>query len=59
MVHSWHSELLYETIEDIQDFESALNAEPDRRQGKRIPRSARNSYVESLYYLTSPRLASK
>jgi len=50
MLHSWHSELLYETIEDIEDFESALDAEPDRRRGKRIPRSARNSYVESLYY---------
>lgn len=50
MVHSWHSELLYETIEDIEDFEAALDAEPDRRRGERIPRSARNSYVESLYY---------
>ena len=50
MLHSWHSELLYETIEDIEDFEAALDAEPERRRGKRIPRSARNSYVESLYY---------
>jgi hypothetical protein len=50
MVHSWHSELLYETIEDIPDFEAALDAEPARRRGERIPRSARNSYVESLYY---------
>ena len=50
MLHSWHSELLYETIEDIEDFESALDAEPARRRGERIPRSARNSYVESLYY---------
>ena len=50
MVHSWHSELLYETIEDIDDFEAALDAEPDRRRGERIPRSARNNYVESLYY---------
>jgi sulfotransferase family protein len=50
MLHSWHSELLYETIEDIEDFEAALDAEPERRRGKRIPRSARNSYVESLHY---------
>ncbi len=50
MLPSWHSELLYETVEDIEDFESALDAEPDRRQGRRIPPNARNSYVESLYY---------
>jgi len=50
MVHSWHSELRYETIEDIDAFEAALDAEPDRRAGRRIPRSARNSYVESLFY---------
>jgi hypothetical protein len=50
MVHSWHSELLYETIEDIEDFEDALDAEPYRRRGERIPRHARNSYVESLFY---------
>jgi hypothetical protein len=50
MLHSWHSELLYETIEDIEDFEAALDAEPDRRRGKRIPQKARQSYIESLYY---------
>lgn len=50
MLHSWHSELLYETIEDIADFEAALDAEPERRRGERIPRSARNSYVEALFY---------
>ena len=50
MLYSWHSELVYETIEDIQDFEAALDAETDRRRGGRVPRSARNSYVESLYY---------
>jgi hypothetical protein len=50
MLHSWHSELLYETIEDIEDFGDALAAEADRRADRRIPRSARNSYVESLFY---------
>ena len=50
MLHSWHSELLYEAIEDIADFESALDAEADRRRGNRIPKNAANSYVESLYY---------
>jgi hypothetical protein len=50
MLLSWHSELLYQTIEDIEDFEEALDAEADRRQGLRLTRSARHSYVESLYY---------
>ena len=50
MLPSWHSELLYETIEDIEDFEAALDAEAERRRGLRIPSHARQSYVESLYY---------
>ena len=37
MLYSWHSELLYEAIEDIADFELALAAEPDRRKGRRVP----------------------
>jgi hypothetical protein len=50
VVHSWHSELVYETIEDIQSFEAAIAAEPDRMRGLRIPSNARNSYLESLFY---------
>lgn len=50
MLPSWHSELLYEAIEDLPDFEDALAAEPDRRRGLRIPKHAGNSYVEALYY---------
>jgi hypothetical protein len=50
MLPSWHSELLYQTVEDIEDFEEALDAEADRRQGRRLTRTAHNSYVESLYY---------
>jgi Sulfotransferase domain len=50
MLPSWHSELLYETVEDIEDFDSALDAEHDRRHGERIPANARSSYVESLFY---------
>src|SRR5579864_2296553 len=50
MLPSWHSELLLETIEDIEDLEGALDAENDRRQGLRLNRAARNSYVEALYY---------
>jgi hypothetical protein len=36
-LNSLHSHLVYYGYEDIQDFQSALEAEPDRRQGKRIP----------------------
>jgi hypothetical protein len=50
MLPSWHSELLYQTVEEIEDFGAALDAEADRRRGHRITRTARNSYVESLYY---------
>ena len=57
MLPSWHSELLYETIEEIPDIEGALDAEADRRAGRRIPRSARNSYVEALYYSDVARYA--
>ena len=57
MLPSWHSELLYETIEEIPDLEGALDAEADRRTGRRIPRSAHNSYVEALYYSEVARYA--
>jgi hypothetical protein len=50
MLPSWHSELLYEVIEDLPDFEDALEAEADRRNGSRIPKHAKNGYVEALYY---------
>lgn len=38
MLHSLHSQMLYNGMEDIKDFEEALAAESDRRQGLRIPR---------------------
>jgi len=47
---AWHSELLYESIEDLADLESALAAEAERRRGARIPKNAANSYVEALFY---------
>jgi len=50
LVHSWHGELLFEVIEDLDDFADALAAEPERRQGRHIPQGARNAYVESLFY---------
>lgn len=36
-MHSWHNELLMWFIEDIEDFKSALDAEDDRRNGRKIP----------------------
>jgi len=57
LVYSWHSELVYETIEDVVDFGAALEAEPDRRAGRRIPANARNSYLEALFYTDVAALA--
>ena len=48
MLYSYHSQMHLIGHEDISDFEQALAAEADRRQGRRIP----NSVVvpEALYY---------
>jgi hypothetical protein len=48
MLYSLHSQLLYACEEDLEDFREALDAEEDRRQGKRIP--AATVYVNSLFY---------
>jgi hypothetical protein len=37
MLYSLHSELLFQGDEDIPDFAEALDAEEDRREGRRIP----------------------
>lgn len=39
MLYSLHSQLLYSGEEDLKDFEAALDAQPDRAQGHRIPPS--------------------
>lgn len=39
VLHSLHGQLLKTADEDIEDFEGALAAEPDRAAGRRIPRS--------------------
>lgn len=36
-MHSYHSQRLYAGTEDIKDFEEALDAEADRRLGRRMP----------------------
>src|SRR5690349_1767485 len=48
MLYAQHSEFLYNLNEDISSFEEALDAEEDRKQGKRIPRQAH--LVEGLFY---------
>ncbi len=48
MLYSLHSQLLFTEVEDIKDFEEALNAEPLRKQMKRIPRKC--TIVNFLFY---------
>jgi len=48
MMYSLHSQHLYTGNEDILDFRAALEAEKDRKAGKRIPRTA-HSYYACLY----------
>jgi hypothetical protein len=55
VMHAQHSQLLFNAVEDIDDFEDALAAEPDRRAGRRLPPGPIN--VENLYYRHSVRFA--
>jgi hypothetical protein len=48
VLHAQHSQFLYNGNEEIEDFEEALRAESDRKQGRRIPRGAH--FVEGLFY---------
>src|SRR5581483_4810048 len=50
VIPAWHSELLYQAVEDTADLSEALDAEPERRSGQRLPPHVANSYVESLFY---------
>ncbi len=53
VMYSQHSQLVFNQREDLTDFGAALDAEPDRRQGKRIPADAIRP--EALYYRHSVR----
>lgn len=55
MMYSLHSQALYTADEDIEDFEEALNAESDRRMGRRIPRT--NKLLNVLFYRDVARYA--
>ena len=49
MIYSLYHQLLYTLCEDIPVFEEALAAEPDRKQGRRMPPGL-HIMPESLYY---------
>lgn len=53
MLHALHGEHLSNGNEAIADFTAALDAEPDRRAGLRIPPHAH--LVQGLWYSTVPR----
>jgi len=55
MLYSQHSQFLFNGNEDIEDFREALDAEPDRKAGRRIPKSAH--LVDGLFYRETVRYA--
>jgi hypothetical protein len=48
MIYSLHRQSLWTCNEDIHDFEEALDAENDRREGRRIPEESR--FPQSVLY---------
>ncbi|NES76458.1 MULTISPECIES: sulfotransferase [unclassified Okeania] len=49
LLYSYHSQKLFNgSSEDIQDFREALEAEPERRLGKRIPKKCKSA--NQLFY---------
>lgn len=48
MIHALHSQRLHSGNEDLDDFNEALAAEEDRKNGLRIPRHA--SPIQGLFY---------
>jgi hypothetical protein len=55
VMYAQHNQLIFNVIEDIPDFKSALDAEPDRRGGRRLPPYPIN--VENLFYRHSVHFA--
>ena len=55
MLYSQHSQFLYNGNEDLESFRDALAAEPDRKAGRRIPKSAH--LVDGLFYSETVRYA--
>lgn len=48
MIHARHAALYYHCVEDIEDFSLALDAEPDRKAGRRPAR--RDHAIAQLFY---------
>jgi hypothetical protein len=55
VMYAQHNQLIFNVIEDIPDFKAALDAEPDRRAGRRLPPGPIN--VENLFYRHSVHFA--
>jgi hypothetical protein len=55
VMYAQHSQLIFNCEEDIADFAKALDAEPQRRRGERLPPGPLR--VENLYYRESVRFA--
>jgi hypothetical protein len=55
VMHAQHSQLLFNSAENIPDFAEALAAEPERRRGERLPPGPIR--IETLYYRESVRFA--
>lgn len=53
MLHALHGEHLSNGNEEVADFSAALDAEPDRQEGRRIPPHAH--LPQGLWYSTVPR----
>ena len=49
MMYSWHSQLLFWGDENLEIFESALNAEPERRKGQNLPEKRDFPLASYLY----------
>jgi len=48
MIYALHSQVVFSGIEDITDFQAALDAENERKRGERIP--SKCHIVDFLYY---------
>lgn len=55
MLYAQHSEFLHNCNEEIDDFEAALDAEEDRKQGKCLPKTVH--LVEGLFYRETAKYA--
>ncbi|MEP6468458.1 MAG: sulfotransferase [Chloroflexota bacterium] len=55
VMHAQHSQMLFNAAEDIPDFGGALEAEPMRRRGERLPSGPIR--IETLFYRQSVRFA--